>query len=465
MGNQILMRRGRPNLKLLAILATLVAGGCGSFSKPSAVDGSSVGTGGSDGSVSSDAQKPAGGGGAAGAAGLGGAVVGDGGLGTAGGTSGSSGSSGSGGGTVPISSTGGADGGGLDSVPGGIIPDAAQPDTASPPSCTSACALGKTRCGAAGIQTCVMLMNGCAGWDADVVCPAPQTCPAGGTGCECPAANACPQENKIQCGPGGGTEKCTKTGACLVWGSEAACTVTNGNATCTAGQCGVVSCQSGFNLCGKRCAADTDVTACGSGCKTCPAVANASPTCSGGDCDFKCNDKFMRCAKLPACERTVWGFESNTLEGFDEGDSTGGNVVAKLVKGSAHGGQYSYSLAITPDAFGIAGAAFSHRKVCGGIPAGGANVQGKTLEAWIYLDSNSAYLDGTACDLSIFYDMTSENGAGMVLNPPARTWFRITATIKSDGSTHMGGFGVSCKFTIPDKSWTGTMLVDDVRIQ
>jgi hypothetical protein len=62
----------------------------------------------------------------------------------------------------------------------------------------------------------------------------------------------------------------------------------NGAAACSDGVCGY-ACNSGFNLCGDRCASDTDATACGPNCVQCTTTdPNAESTCESNACVSKC---------------------------------------------------------------------------------------------------------------------------------------------------------------------------------
>jgi len=91
----------------------------------------------------------------------------------------------------------------------------------------------------------------------------------------------------------------------------------NGSVTCTSGSC-VSTCNAGYKLCNGSCIpndqccggcpagqtccngttcvnANTDPANCGACGHTCTAPANASATCSGGNCGFTCNAGYKLC--------------------------------------------------------------------------------------------------------------------------------------------------------------------------
>jgi hypothetical protein len=78
-------------------------------------------------------------------------------------------------------------------------------------------------------------------------------------------------------------------------------------ATCTAGFCGALSCNSGFHVCGRACVSSSSTDSCGSSCQSCPTYANASPTCDGSACGFECNDGYSDCDgdRTNGCETPV----------------------------------------------------------------------------------------------------------------------------------------------------------------
>jgi len=51
-------------------------------------------------------------------------------------------------------------------------------------------------------------------------------------------------------------------------------------------------CAVGMHVCAAMCVLDTDPAACGATCIVCPAVANATPTCTAGACGFTCSPGF-----------------------------------------------------------------------------------------------------------------------------------------------------------------------------
>jgi hypothetical protein len=58
---------------------------------------------------------------------------------------------------------------------------------------------------------------------------------------------------------------------------------------------GTVLCPPDFHACNAQCVSNAAVTSCGRSCSPCPAPANASALCGGGQCTFVCNAGFRRC--------------------------------------------------------------------------------------------------------------------------------------------------------------------------
>lgn len=93
-------------------------------------------------------------------------------------------------------------------------------------------------------------------------------------------------------------------------GCAVACQAANGTPACTAGACGVASCNAGFADCdgavGNGCEINlnTDVTHCGT-CALACATANATPACVAGGCAVAaCNSGYADCDQAPwnGCE-------------------------------------------------------------------------------------------------------------------------------------------------------------------
>jgi hypothetical protein len=131
-----------------------------------------------------------------------------------------------------------------------VTPPPPPPDAA--PACSNVCTASATRCMGGGLQTCVLMTDGCRAWDQAVSCPSPQTCPAGKTKCGCPTGgNSCSTEGARQCSPAG-LQICLKEGACLAWGQAESCpdpqTCTGSSCSCpTAGACAANGQQCGPN--------------------------------------------------------------------------------------------------------------------------------------------------------------------------------------------------------------------------
>src|SRR5262249_6807791 len=80
-----------------------------------------------------------------------------------------------------------------------------------------------------------------------------------------------------------------------------------GTAQCVGGATCQIQCNSGYHLCNGDCFSDTDPNHCTGACTPCPGAANATATCNGTGCSYRCNQGFAGC-DLPSangCEATV----------------------------------------------------------------------------------------------------------------------------------------------------------------
>ncbi|MEZ4299830.1 MAG: fibrinogen-like YCDxxxxGGGW domain-containing protein, partial [Polyangiaceae bacterium] len=123
--------------------------------------------------------------------------------------------------------------------------------------------------------------------------------PSGQTDCDGDGTNGCE------------TVLATSVDHCGACGNP--CTAANGTPACTAGTCGVGSCDAGFADCdgqyGNGCeiATSADTANCGACGNTCASNANGTASCVSGACQFECDADFGDCDGDGAngCETTL----------------------------------------------------------------------------------------------------------------------------------------------------------------
>ena len=132
------------------------------------------------------------------------------------------------------------------------------PDGSSMPSmpvdgggaCSDMCRLDDGVCVDGSRRRCVVLPGGCTGWSEPMICPAPQTCPAGRSDCGCVPDNACTEIGSKRCSAAG-LQTCVMNGSCREWGAAIACQAPRlceaspggGACVCPSGS-GLTSCES-----------------------------------------------------------------------------------------------------------------------------------------------------------------------------------------------------------------------------
>ncbi|MEZ4309307.1 MAG: fibrinogen-like YCDxxxxGGGW domain-containing protein [Polyangiaceae bacterium] len=127
----------------------------------------------------------------------------------------------------------------------------------------------------------------------------PPAAPSGLTNCDGDLSNGCE------------TDLLSSVTSCGTCGT--ACTAPNGTPACTAGTCGVGSCDAGFADCdgqyGNGCevATSADTANCGACGNTCAASANGTASCVAGACQIDCDAGFGDCDGDGAngCETTL----------------------------------------------------------------------------------------------------------------------------------------------------------------
>ncbi|MFO0563478.1 MAG: hypothetical protein U0269_35975 [Polyangiales bacterium] len=187
--------------------------------------------------------------------------------------------------------------------------------------CAPANATGACAAGACGIASCTMgfadcdmrATNGCeVNTQTDVnncgacgtVCPMGQFCVAGACRVDCTAPRTiCGAGAMMTC-----VDLQSDTSNCGTCGT--ACSIANATAACAMGACGIASCNAGFGNCdgnamnGCETNTNTSLSHCG-GCGMGCAPANATGACTAGACGIaSCNAGFANCDGNPAngCE-------------------------------------------------------------------------------------------------------------------------------------------------------------------
>jgi hypothetical protein len=70
--------------------------------------------------------------------------------------------------------------------------------------------------------------------------------------------------------------------------------VANATPSCTAGMCDF-TCVAGYHRCGNQCVSNFATATCGVRCNACPTAPNSTPTCDGNDCGLVCAAGFHLC--------------------------------------------------------------------------------------------------------------------------------------------------------------------------
>ncbi|HEY0713731.1 MAG TPA: hypothetical protein VGF45_13720, partial [Polyangia bacterium] len=306
--------------------------------------------------------------------------------------------------------------------PGAVVDLPVADDSMGAP-CSNACTAGSSKCNGIEVQSCILAANGCTVWTSPMACPAPQACNI--DRCQCPVAS-CPSLGAKSCGPSGGVRECRSEGACRVWSDESACAIPNGTGQCMDGVCSPAACATGYHRCETTCRSNLDANACGDTCQKCPGVANASPVCDGGQCSFKCDSKFARCAEKPACERMAWDFEDGETNGF--------TVEAGQALPVLHNRSYAGRYALSAISLGFN---YIYKWFDCGAP--GISLKGKTISAWVYLDSATNPANGVQCALVMGgLEQTQHE------NTPYEQWFQLKHKVSDAEGGNVRMFWVAC---------------------
>jgi hypothetical protein len=278
------------------------------------------------------------------------------------------------------------------------------PDT--PPSCTSACTAGATRCSTMGVQSCAVQPNGCTAWGTSTACPAPQTCPAGKTACECPAANACTTQGALRCAASGASQTCLRNGSCLEWASEVPCEPL------------------------KTCRSDMGTSSC----------VCALASCSQGS----------------SCARDAWTFDSGTTEGVFA-SPTMNAFVSNLTPRTLPNGAKALGAEVSFQ--GTQRVAQFLLTPC----SGRVDLRGKKLRANIMIDGVAAPTEmGVGLDAE---GRTSTITLGPTVRPTLRKVELLTGQFPQDlEAAEVKGVWVTF-LDISSSGWTGSIFLDDLRIE
>jgi hypothetical protein len=190
-----------------------------------------------------------------------------------------------------------------------------------------------------------------------------------------------------------GTTSCTPCGV-----------PTNGSATCDGTSCGL-TCNTNYHACGtSTCAGNTDPTACGSSCIVClgSSIANSAPTCNG-TCGIGCATGYRACtgtSGLASCNRVSYSFDDGSSDGWFAA-SGGPSAVTVATSTSIHHGTSGSSLQVA-GSFGVFGSGSSMGVQVPLCVTGSENLNGRTVSAWIYIDSSLPDCSPSNNDLGIF---------------------------------------------------------------
>lgn len=200
---------------------------------------------------------------------------------------------------------GGAGGGSITCAPGLAACGASCVNTASDfgncGACGNSCRSGQY-CANSGCQqlpaTCTQTAGSCPpshycdmrnsqcvfGCQTNANCGGGQICDPARNVCVCPSGtNACggscvPNDTLTACGT-----------SCLNCAG-----VANATPSCTAGRC-EFTCVAGYHRCGNQCVSNFATATCGTSCNACPTAANSTATCDGNDCGLVCAAGFHLC--------------------------------------------------------------------------------------------------------------------------------------------------------------------------
>jgi len=251
--------------------------------------------------------------------------------------------------------------------------------------------------------------------------------------------------------------------------SCAACpTPANGSATCDGTACGV-ACSANYHACGAICAGNTDPAACGSGCTVCPgsSIANSAPTCNGV-CGIGCATGYRACTTtsgVASCNRVTYDFNDASVQGWAAAPD-GPSAVTVMTSTSVRRGSTGAALQVA-STFGVFGANSSMGAQVPLCTNGSENLNGRTVSAWVYIDSNLPDCSPSTNQMTLVVSSAS-SAAGMPVafaTPVVQTWFQITGTVTDPSVINAEMVGVFLTLDCTNNQvWPIVMYLDDVTI-
>jgi hypothetical protein len=257
------------------------------------------------------------------------------------------------------------------------------------------------------------------------------TCLAVANGTSCNDGNACTQTDTCQSGTctGSNPVSCAAPAACHTAGT----------------------CNTSTGICSTPNAADN--TTCSS---------NLYGWCASGSCACYQGATPVTCTTGTSC--MIWGFESNTVEGWQIDNSSAGNGVTNIAVSTTHARTGTHSLAV-PIAIG-AWSSNDARYTALLLPicpsTGTANVSGYTFSAWVYFTLVNGAMPMNAANL---VQVNEAEAFTAVSQSNLNQWLHVQGTFSSTAvgpQIHM-----TTDFPIADptsEGFSGTMYMDDVQI-
>ncbi len=230
-------------------------------------------------------------------------------------------------------------------------------------------------------------------------------------------------------------------------------------------------CNANYHPCGNTCAGNTDPAACGDSCIVCSgsSIANSAPTCNG-TCGVGCATGYRACTAssgLASCNRVTYDFNDSSAQGWVAATTpTPPSAVTVMTSTAIHHGTSGASLQVS-GTFGVFGSGSSFGVQVPLCVNGSENLNGRTVSAWVYIDSNLPDCSPSNHDVGIYlYSASSGNGmeAASAI-PVVKSWFQVTATVTNPAiiNAYQAGifFTLDCTNSM---TWPVTLYVDDVTI-
>jgi hypothetical protein len=229
----------------------------------------------------------------------------------------------------------------------------------------------------------------------------------------------------------------------------------------SAGTAGIGACDAGWHACSDACRADDDATACGADCEPCAAPEHGAPLCESGECSRRCDDGYLSCPDR-SCGPLRFGFESGTLEGLRIVPENSRAAVGSPTPATFEGRQVvRVDLRVEGD----------NRNLQVRLdPCAGAAVDGLglgTLSVDVRFDGPSLPAAAGAHEISLsVWTATSSYAVGRMTMPATGIWHALSGQLSEVDTTQVLGVGVYVYINGAGSAqdWTGTVYLDDVRI-